>query len=91
MANLDYCSRETGLSRGFAHYEDYPLWLSDIFTRYVGLVSRLDLLTPASVLNRLLNENGRASYDLTPLEGTRKECRRGKQGFSRLAFVATPA
>ena len=24
VANLDYCSRETGLARGFAHYEDYP-------------------------------------------------------------------
>ena len=24
-ANLDYCSRETGLARGFAHYEDYPI------------------------------------------------------------------
>jgi arylsulfatase A-like enzyme len=66
VANLDYCSRETGLSRGFAHYEDYPLSLSDTFTRYVGLVSRLDLLTPASVLNRLLSVNGRPAYDLTP-------------------------
>ena len=27
VANLDYCSRETGLSRGFAHYEDYPIEL----------------------------------------------------------------
>ena len=25
VANLDYCGRETGLARGFAHYEDYPL------------------------------------------------------------------
>ena len=54
VANLDYCSRETGLSRGFAHYEDYPIVPWDVFTRYVGLGSRLDLLTPASVINRLL-------------------------------------
>ena len=27
VANLDYCSRETGLARGFAHYEDFPLSL----------------------------------------------------------------
>ena len=25
VANLDYCGRETGLARGFTHYEDYPL------------------------------------------------------------------
>jgi arylsulfatase A-like enzyme len=25
VANTSYCSYETGLSRGFAHYEDYPL------------------------------------------------------------------
>jgi hypothetical protein len=24
VANLDYCGRETGLARGFAHYDDYP-------------------------------------------------------------------
>ena len=32
VANLDYCSRETGLARGFAHYEDYPIELYDAFT-----------------------------------------------------------
>jgi arylsulfatase A-like enzyme len=25
VGNLTYCSRETGLDRGFAHYDDYPL------------------------------------------------------------------
>jgi arylsulfatase A-like enzyme len=25
IANLLYCARQTGLARGFAHYEDYPL------------------------------------------------------------------
>jgi arylsulfatase A-like enzyme len=25
VANLTYCSRESGLDRGFAHYEDFPL------------------------------------------------------------------
>src|SRR5262249_23073252 len=25
VANLGYCSYETGLNRGFAHYEDYPI------------------------------------------------------------------
>ena len=62
VANLDYCSRETGLSRGFAHYEDYPIELWDVFTRYIGLGSRIDLLTPASVINRLLKK-----YWATPM------------------------
>jgi arylsulfatase A-like enzyme len=66
VANLDYCSRESGLSRGFAHYEDFPFAPWDIFTRYVGLVSRLDLLTPASVINRLLKRYGGDAYDVIP-------------------------
>ena len=37
VANLDYCGRETGLARGFAHYEDYPLSVWEVFTRYIGL------------------------------------------------------
>jgi arylsulfatase A-like enzyme len=66
VANLDYCSRETGLSRGFVHYEDYPVALSDVFTRYIGIGSRLDLLTPASVINRLLKERWGDTYDVIP-------------------------
>ena len=66
VANLDYCGRETGLSRGFAHYEDYPIVLSDVFTRYIGLGSRLDLLTPASVINRLVKKYFGDSYDVIP-------------------------
>ena len=44
VANLDYCSRETGLARGFAHYEDFPLSLLDTFTRYTALGRRTALL-----------------------------------------------
>jgi arylsulfatase A-like enzyme len=66
VANLDYCSRETGLNRGFAHYEDYPIALSEVFTRYIGLGSRLDILTPASVLNRLLKKYLGDSVDVIP-------------------------
>ena len=66
VANLDYCSRETGLSRGFAHYEDHPLEPWDIFTRYTGIGSRLDLLTPASVINRLLKNYRGDAYDVIP-------------------------
>ena len=66
VANLDFCSRETGLNRGFAHYEDYPIVTWDIFTRYIALGSRLDLLTPASVLNRLLKKYYGDSFDVIP-------------------------
>ncbi|MEO8200344.1 MAG: sulfatase [Gemmatimonadota bacterium] len=30
VANARYCGRETGLSRGFLHYEDYPITLGEI-------------------------------------------------------------
>jgi arylsulfatase A-like enzyme len=66
VANLDYCSRETGLGRGFAHYEDYPIEPWDLFTRYIGIGSRIDLLTPASVLNRLLKTYCGDGYDVIP-------------------------
>jgi arylsulfatase A-like enzyme len=66
VANLDYCSRETGLARGFAHYEDYPLGLYEAFTRYVGLGRRLELLTWASVFNALLEKLSGHPVDLMP-------------------------
>jgi arylsulfatase A-like enzyme len=31
VANTLYCGYQTGLSRGFAHYEDYPLSIGEIF------------------------------------------------------------
>ena len=54
------------MSRGFAHYEDYPIELWDVFTRYIGLGSRIDLLTPASVINRLLKTYWGDTYDVIP-------------------------
>ncbi len=66
VANLDYCSRETGLNRGFAHYEDDLIRFGDVFTRYIALGSRLDLLTPASVLNRFLKTYFGDTYDVIP-------------------------
>jgi arylsulfatase A-like enzyme len=66
VANLDYCSRETGLNRGFAHYEDYPIELWDMVTRYVAMGRRIDMLTPASVLNRLVKKYLGDSYDVIP-------------------------
>jgi arylsulfatase A-like enzyme len=66
VANLDYCSRETGLNRGFVHYEDYSIEVWDVFTRYVGLGSRTEFLTPASVLNRLLKTYWDERSDVIP-------------------------
>ena len=54
------------MSRGFAHYEDYPIELWDVFTRYIGIGSRIDLLTPASVINRLLKKYWGDTYDVIP-------------------------
>ena len=66
VANLDYCSRETGLDRGFAHFEDYLIDIGDVFKRYIALGGRLDLLTPASVINRLVKKYFGESYDVIP-------------------------
>jgi arylsulfatase A-like enzyme len=66
VANLDYCGRETGLARGFAHYEDYPLTPWDIFTRYVALGNRIDWITEGIVLDRLLKICFGERFDVIP-------------------------
>jgi len=65
-ANLDYCSRETGLARGFAHYEDFPIDLYDAFNRYVALSTRIDVADLACTLGVLLERCFGRSYDLIP-------------------------
>src|SRR5436305_1982913 len=54
VANLDYCGREKGLARGFAHYEDYPLTPWEVFTRYVGLGRRVDQFSVALLADKLV-------------------------------------
>jgi arylsulfatase A-like enzyme len=66
VANLDHCSRETGLARGFAHYEDYPLDVWDAFTRYLALVRRLQLPGWACTLEAVWRRYSGRSYDLVP-------------------------
>jgi hypothetical protein len=66
VANLDYCGRESGLARGFAHYEDYPLQLWDVFTRYVALGRRLELVAWACALNSLVEKTTGRPHDLVP-------------------------
>jgi arylsulfatase A-like enzyme len=66
VANLEYCTRETGLARGFAHYEDFPFDVFDIFNRYVGLTSRLEITSWALSFDWLLEKCLGHWYDLTP-------------------------
>ncbi len=66
-ANLDYCTRETGLARGFAHYEDFPLEVYDTFARYIALGNRLEISDWACVLARILEKcTGRSYHDWIP-------------------------
>jgi arylsulfatase A-like enzyme len=66
VANVEYCGRETGLARGFAHYDDYPIGLSETFFRYVGLVHRLDPASWTAVVERLVEKAAGRSPNLTP-------------------------
>ncbi|HWP45488.1 MAG TPA: sulfatase, partial [Blastocatellia bacterium] len=51
VANLNYCTEERGLSRGFMHYEDYPVSLGQII-----LTSSLGrAITNSSLFRRALN------------------------------------
>jgi arylsulfatase A-like enzyme len=56
VANVDYCSRETGLARGFAHYEDYPVDLREALVRDIGLGHALDLSDWTGALGMLLEK-----------------------------------
>jgi len=67
VANLDYCGREGGLARGFVHYEDYPLGVWDVFTRYLGLGRRFDPVSLAMVAQILTAGRRGPAHPLTPL------------------------
>ena len=66
VANVDYCSRETGLARGFAHYEDYPINLYEALTRDIALGHVLDVSDWTGALGTLLEKCTGRSYDLIP-------------------------
>jgi arylsulfatase A-like enzyme len=66
VANLEYCGRETGLDRGFAHYDDYPIEPYDTFTRYVGLGHRMELPSWACVVERLVEKTTGRTWELSP-------------------------
>jgi arylsulfatase A-like enzyme len=67
VANLDFCSRETGLGRGFVHYEDYPLSIWEALTRYVALGRRLDQISFAMVADLLTGKRWGGARPLLPL------------------------
>jgi arylsulfatase A-like enzyme len=58
VANLDFLGRETGVARGFGHYEDYPLTAREVFTRYVGLGRKLDHFSVAMLVDKVLWRRG---------------------------------
>src|SRR5262249_40299517 len=66
VANLDYCGRETGLGRGFAHYEDYPIGMWEAVTRYTGLGRRADLFSLALILDKMTGGQRVGSRPLVP-------------------------
>jgi arylsulfatase A-like enzyme len=66
VANLDYCSRETGLARGFAHYEDFSYGVVDTFNRYVALGRRIDALSWTWALDAWVEKTTGHWYDLVP-------------------------
>jgi arylsulfatase A-like enzyme len=65
-ANLEYCTRETGLARGFAHYDDFPIDIYDAFSHYVALGHRIEISSWALVLDRLMEKCFGRWYDLVP-------------------------
>ena len=88
-ANLDYCSRETGLARGMVHYEDFPIDVYDAFSRYVALGHRIEVSSWAFLLDRLVEKCFGRWYDLVPrLEGACEERRGRGSGVPGLARAA---
>jgi arylsulfatase A-like enzyme len=66
VANLDYCSRETGLARGFAHYDDFPIDVYDAFDRYTALGRRIEISSWIAVIDWFLERRTGSWYDLVP-------------------------
>jgi arylsulfatase A-like enzyme len=66
VANLDYCSRETGLARGFAHYEDFSLSVLDTLNRYTALGRRIYNSMWTSTIDAWVERKSGHWYDLIP-------------------------
>jgi arylsulfatase A-like enzyme len=66
VANTTYCSYETGLDRGFAHYEDYDVSLAEILSCSAIVQRTLNFAHHHPVLARRLG--------LGELAGSRRKC-----------------
>ncbi len=66
VANIDYCSRETGLARGFAHYDDFSYGVFDTFIRYIALGRRLEASLWTSKIDSWVERQTGHWYDLIP-------------------------
>ena len=67
VANLDYLGRETGIARGFSHFEDYTLTAREIFTRYIGLGRRVDHFSIAMLVDKLMGRRGGVERPIMPI------------------------
>ena len=82
VANLDYCGRESGLARGFAHYEDFPLGAWDVFNRYIALGRRLQIDAMAFTLDEFLERFiGRATGLAAPSKEHARDAAAVNEGF----------
>ena len=94
VANLDYCGRETGLARGFAHYEDYPIELVRCLhpLRRPGQPDRPHRPGPASSSGLLERHDRALRTTWSPASKEHaKERRGGGPGVPRLALLAAGA
>ena len=90
VANLIYCSYDTGLDRGFTHYEDYvlerlmALRTASLIDQAVTELSALSGLVDAGPFRSLRAAIGRSFFPREQLQG-----RRGNQSRIRRLAIAT--
>jgi arylsulfatase A-like enzyme len=63
VANTTYCSDETGLARGFAHYEDYDITLRSIWLCSSVVERSVNFLHKHPALAKALGDDGSSSGD----------------------------
>ena len=63
VANTTYCSEETGLARGFDHYEDYDVTLRGVFLCSSLVERALNFIHKHPGLARRLGDDGSSSGD----------------------------
>jgi arylsulfatase A-like enzyme len=84
VANTTYCSYETGLARGFTHYEDYDVTLRGVFLCSSVVERSLNFLHKHPGLARVLGDDGSSS-------GDRKDASRINRDFLGWLDCQSPA